>query len=122
VRVNITGKVVLSNGQPARDIGGHAVVRDRRSNVGAVLAEASVNEAGFFLLAAASNAVPADAGCRDYRIEVCAPSSCAAGGEATVTAELDVTDIVGGAAGQGPQQVDISDEPLVYENVDQSAS
>src|SRR5262245_53064068 len=46
VRLDITGKVVLPNGQPDRTLGGHALVRDRRSNVGAVLAEASVNDAG----------------------------------------------------------------------------
>jgi hypothetical protein len=117
VRLNITGKVVLSNGQPARNLGGHAVVRDRRSNVGSVLAEASVNDAGFFLLAAASSAVPADAGCRDYWIEICAPSSCATGAPATLSAELDVSGLVGEAAGNGPQSVDISDEPLVYADV-----
>jgi hypothetical protein len=117
VRLNITGKVVLPNGQPARNLGGHALVRDRRSNVGAVLAEASVNDAGFFLLAAASSTVPADAACRGYWIEICAPSSngCAAGDTATLHAERDITDLIDEAAGTGPQPIDISNDPLVYE-------
>jgi hypothetical protein len=123
VRLNITGKVVLPNGQPDRDLGGHAVVRDRRSNVGSVLAETSVNDAGFFLLAAGTSAVPADAGCRDYWIEICAPASnggngCAVGGPATLSAERDVTGLITEAAGNGPQPIDISNEPLVYDVAD----
>lgn len=120
VRLDITGKVVLPNGQPAHDVGGFAVVRDRRSNVGAVLAEASVNDAGFFLLAASTGAVPADADCRDYWIEICAPSATcrAVGGAATLRAELDVTGHITEAAGTGRQPLDISDDPIVYDRVD----
>ena len=117
VNLGITGKVVLPNGQPSRATGRLAVVKDRRSNVGAVLAEASVNDAGFFLLNASQSTVPADLSCRDYRIEVCSPSSNGCAGASTLHAERDVTDLVTGAAGLGRQEVDISDDPLVWEVV-----
>lgn len=118
VDLRITGKVVLPSGQPAHDVGGFALVKDRRSNVGAHLAEASVNDAGFFLLTARQNAVPADTTCRDYWIEICAPGSNSCEGVATLRAELDVTGLVNEAAGQGRQDVDISGDPLVYEIVE----
>jgi hypothetical protein len=117
VDLRITGKVLLPDGRPALNISRFAIVQDRRSNVGSVLAEASVNDAGFFLLAARDNAVPADTACREYWIEVCAPGSNGCDGAASLYAELDITDLVSEAAGQGVQQVDISDEPLVFERI-----
>lgn len=115
----LTGKVVQQNGEPLRDGGGHVVLRDRRSNVGSILGEASVNDAGFFLVIAGSNSVPADPGCRDYWLEACAPGgTCTATESATLTAERDVTDLVEEHAGQGRQDVDISDDPLIYATVE----
>jgi hypothetical protein len=119
VQVSITGKVVQRNGEPVRDGGGHARIVDRAQ--GQVLAEASVNDAGFFLLRGGTSTVPADVGCRDYWIEICALASagCATtGGVTTLTAERDITDLVNGAAGQAPLAVDMSDDPLIYEPVE----
>ena len=115
----LTGRVLGPDGLPVPDGGGFVAVVDRRSSVGAHLGEASVNDAGFFLVIIGSNAIPADTNCRDYWLEVCAPGSCATtGGSATLEAELDITDLIGGAAGQGRQDVDISDDELTYSEVE----
>lgn len=102
--MNITGKVLDPRGRPHI---GHVVLRDRAIDVGATSAEASANEAGFFLLNA--DGVITSAGCkRSYVIEV---DSRAEGGEEPY-GELDVTSLFP-VGGTGEAEEDITDTPVV---------
>ncbi|HEU5075129.1 MAG TPA: hypothetical protein VFU02_13155, partial [Polyangiaceae bacterium] len=100
----ITGMVLDPRGRPHI---GHVVLRDRAINVGAIYAEASANEAGFFLLN--SDGVVTSAGCkRSYVIEV---TSQTAEGE-KLYGELDVTSLF--PVGEtGETEEDITDTPVV---------
>jgi len=102
--MNITGKVLDPRGRPHI---GHVVLRDRAILVGAILAEASANEAGFFLLN--SDGVFTAAGCnKSYVIEVNSRSET--GDE--LYGELDVTSLFP-ANGSGQSEEDITDTPVV---------
>ena len=104
MNMNITGKVLDPRGRPHI---GHVVLRDRAIDVGDILAEASANEAGFFLLNA--DGVLTTAGCKtSYVIEV---DSRTAEGE-KLYGELDVTSLFP-AGGTGETDEDITDTPVV---------
>lgn len=102
--MNITGKVLDPRGRPHI---GHVVLRDRAINVGAINAEASANEAGFFLLNA-DGVVTAESCQKSYVIEV---DSRADGGE-KLYGELDVTSLFP-AGGSGQAEEDITGTPVV---------
>lgn len=107
--INITGKVLDPRGQPHV---GHVVLRDRAINVGAILAEASANEAGFFLLNA--DGVITSAGCpRSYFIEVDSNKT-----GVKLYGELDATSLFpANATGQQPD-LDITNTPVILEVVE----
>ena len=101
--MDITGMVLDPRSRPHI---GHVVLRDRGIQVGAILGEASANEAGFFLLGA--RGVVTAAGCkRSYVIEV---DSSGAGAE--LYGELDVTSLFP-IGGTGKTEEDITDTPVV---------
>jgi hypothetical protein len=58
--------------------------------------------------------VPADPGCRDYWIEICAPACTQSQPVPRQFADRDITGLVDEGIGQGRQDVDISDDPLEY--------
>jgi hypothetical protein len=106
--MNITGKVLDPRGRPHI---GHVVLRDRALRVGAILAEASANEAGFFLLNA--DGIVTSAGCdRSYVIEVDSVSSAGV----RLFGELDVTSLFP-AGGTGQAEEDITATPVVLAEV-----
>lgn len=102
--MNITGKVLDPRGRPHI---GHVVLRDRAINVGAIYAEASANEAGFFLLNA-DGVITAEGCKKSYVIEV---DSWTGAGE-KLYGELDVTSLFP-AGGTGQTDEDITETPVV---------
>lgn len=114
-RMTITGLVRLADGQPPATAGPAArrvaVLRDHALNPGAAASEASVNDAGFFLLVGIT--VPVSSACpKAYTIEVTLETLTGT----TMRGELDVTDLFV-AARPGPDIIDadVTSTPIVLE-------
>jgi len=112
VSMNITGLVRLPDGQQPAGVGALAVLRDHALNPGGVFAEASVNDAGFFLLNV--DGVPGSPGCpKNYTIEV----SVDRDGVIVMFAELDVTDLfIPAVPGGDTIEADITSTPIVLQD------
>ncbi|WOB10210.1 hypothetical protein [Piscinibacter gummiphilus] len=109
MNMNITGRVLDPRGQPHV---GHVVLRDRAPQSGSIFAEASANDAGFFLLGV--RGIVTSAGCsKSYVIEV---DSRAASG-ADLYGELDVTSLFP-AGGTGFAEEDITATPVILAEVE----
>lgn len=109
MNMNITGRVFDLRGRPHV---GHVVLRDRALQSGAIFAEASANDAGFFLLGV--RGIVTSAGCpRSYVIEV---DSRAASG-ADLYGELDVTSLFPLGA-TGFVEEDITATPVILAEVE----
>lgn len=105
MNMNVTGRVFDPRGRPHI---GHVVLRDRTpSQSGDIFAEASANEAGFFLLGV--RGIVTSAGCpRSYVIEVDSRTEAGAG----LYGELDVTSIFP-VGGTGFAEEDITATPVI---------
>jgi hypothetical protein len=101
--VNITGMVLSPNGEPSI---GHVVLRDRGWLPGAILAEASANEAGYFLLNADSvtSAEECWGSVLSYWIEV--------DRDEAYYGELNVNSILYNAISEQALEIDITDQPV----------
>lgn len=109
MNMNITGKVLDPRGQPHV---GHVVLRDRTIEAGAIVGEASANEAGFFLLA--GRGIVTSAGCpRSYVIEVDSRTAEGVG----LFGELDVTSLFPAGA-TGLVEEDITATPVILAEVE----